>query len=286
MPQNYEDLLNRYTNGNYPDKILVSSSIKCMSDVLSQQKDNIALIDYILKNEDALFDNKEAMSNIESFFKTQISVFDAAVKFENDLRNDLDYIGKNEEAHTALNTLRLIITVPTTGKFNYKRLPELNNLMSSVKTVHDEMLVEKRNELNEVVRQCLSVIHQAANGDFKVAAIVEKADNFYTLKKQQISSASCIALLDGLVPPLWQYKDDTLEYIDKMLNYVPEPPANTPAPAQPKPVQKKEIIKTIPRQAMFPAKTLKTESEIDDYIEKVRSQMKQMLGGCDGIKIN
>ena len=47
-----------------------------------------------------------------------------------------------------------------------------------------------------------------------------------------------------------------------------------------------EIIKAIPRQAMFPAKTIKTEEEIDDYLEKVRIQMKQMLKNADGIKIN
>ena len=55
-----------------------------MDDVLSQKKDNIALIERVLKKEDALFDNKEAMSNgIENFFKTQVTVFDQAVQFEN-----------------------------------------------------------------------------------------------------------------------------------------------------------------------------------------------------------
>ena len=50
-----------------------------MDDVLSQKKDNIALIERVLKKEDALFDNKEAMSNgIENFFKTQVTVFDQA----------------------------------------------------------------------------------------------------------------------------------------------------------------------------------------------------------------
>ena len=49
---------------------------------------------------------------------------------------------------------------------------------------------------------------------------------------------------------------------------------------------KKEIIKTLHRQAIFPAKTLKTEAEIDDYVEKIRAEMKQILKGCDGIKLS
>ena len=48
----------------------------------------------------------------------------------------------------------------------------------------------------------------------------------------------------------------------------------------------KEVIKTIHRQAMFPAKTLKSEEEIDAYVEKIRENMKKLLQGCDGIKLN
>ena len=52
------------------------------------------------------------------------------------------------------------------------------------------------------------------------------------------------------------------------------------------PQPKKEVIKAIHRQAMFPAKTLKSEDEIDEYVEKIRVNMKQLLKGCDGIKLN
>lgn len=49
------------------------------------------------------------MSNgIENFFKTQVAVFDQAVQFEKSLHDDLDRIAENEEAHKALNTIRLI----------------------------------------------------------------------------------------------------------------------------------------------------------------------------------
>ncbi len=59
-----------------------------MDDVLSQKKDNIALIERVLKKEDALLHNKEAMSNgIENFFKTQVTVFDQAVQFEKSLHD-------------------------------------------------------------------------------------------------------------------------------------------------------------------------------------------------------
>ena len=101
-------------------------------------------------------------------------------------------------------------------------------------------------------------------------------DNYFDLKKQQITSYRTLALLDGLIPQMWSYKDDTVNRIEAVLH----PPK--PQPPQPK----KEVIKAIHRQAMFPAKTLKSEEEIDAYVEKIRTNMKQLLKGCDGIKLN
>ena len=128
----YTSLDARYDGHKYPDRALVQEAIHLMDDVLSQKKDNIALIERVLKKEDALFDNKEAMSNgIENFFKTQVTVFDQAVQFEKSLHDDLDCIAENEEAHKALNTIRLITMVQTGNEFNYTRIRELNPLMDT-----------------------------------------------------------------------------------------------------------------------------------------------------------
>ena len=122
---------------------------------------------------------------------------------------------------------------------------------------------------------------------FAARNISNTADNYFTQKKQQIASYQTLALLDGLVPPIWQYKDDTVNMIDAIVHPQVKAPATTPGGGVTTPPQpKKEVIKAIHRQAMFPAKTLKTEEEIDAYVEKIRTNMKQLLKGCDGIKLN
>ena len=45
-----------------------------------RKKDNIALIDRLLKLEDQLFDSKEDLQAVEGFFKNQVQVFDAAAQ--------------------------------------------------------------------------------------------------------------------------------------------------------------------------------------------------------------
>ncbi len=283
LKTHYEDLLMRYSTHKYPDRKKIEAAIKNIKELLYQQKDNIALVSYIIKNEDNLFDRKDDMSNIESFFDKQVTLFDSAVKFEKDLRNDLDYIRKDENANNALNQIRLITLVDDSKKFDYRRIRNLKDLMTAVRTSHDSMLEEKRRELMDVVRQCRMEIHTTADNNIKVMNYVDIADSYYTQKQQQISECECLALLDGMMPPMWQYKDTMTERIENALKppviAAPEPKKTTSAPP-------KKSVKNVHRQVIFPAKTLESEEDIDAYLEKVKAQMLNLLKGCDGIKLN
>ena len=264
----YTGLEARYVGHKYPDQSKVRQAIALTKDVLSQQKDNIALIQRVIDWEDDLYDMRDGLQDVEEFFKTRVTLFDAAVKYEHDLRVDRDYLAKDEEADRALKQIRVITAIPVGGKFQYGRIPELNGLMAKIKASHDKMLEAKRNELLEIVRQCMAEIHSLAGNNSVAKGISNTADNYFTQKKQQISSYRTLALLDGLIPQMWSYKDDTVSRIEAVLN------------------EGDQVIKTIYRQTMFPAKTLKSEEEIDAYVEKIRTNMKQLLKGCDGIKLN
>lgn len=284
----YASLDARYDGHEYPDRALIQEAIHLMDDVLSQKKDNIALIERVLKKEDALFDNKEAMSNgIENFFKTQVTVFDQAVQFEKSLHDDLDRIAENEEAHKALNTIRLITMVQTGSKFNYNRIRELNPLMDTVRTAHDKMLEEKRAEVLETVRQCMEATHTAANGDSKVSHLIEKSDRYFSQCKEKIAELKSLALLDAMFLPMCQYKDDTVSNIESVLAPpAPKPPVQPTQPGKETAPVKKKVVRAYNRQVVFQAKTLQTDADIDDYVEKIRSQLKQLLKSCDEIKLN
>ncbi len=287
--QHYTELLSRYQDHKYPDQQKVEQAIALVKDVLSQQNDNIALLKRVILREDALYDMKKDLQLVEEFFKSRVTLFDAAVRYEHSLRHDLDYIAKDSEANAALNKIRLITMVQSGAKFDYSRLPELNELMAKVRNSHDAMLNDKRAELLEIVRQCMEEIHTAAGSNSDARNVSETADTFFTQKKEQIADTAVLALLDGLIPPIWQYKDTTLEKIDRIINPPKPDPKPFPehGPSVDAPIKEpKKVYKTIHRQAMFPAKTLTTETEIDDYVEKIRANMKQLLKDCDGIKLS
>ena len=280
----FEALNERYNVNKYPDRHLVQSAITLISEILSQKKDNIALIDRVIKKEDELDDNKNALKNVKDFFRSQVGVFDAAVNLEAHLRNDLDYIAKDEEAEKALNQIRLITMIPSGKRYNYKLIPDLNGHMAKLKAGHDKLLDMKRKEVLEIVRQCMAEVHQTANGNVAAHDIITKADEFFTQRKERIAEIKSLALLDGLVPPIWAYKDNACERIEYLLK--PVPPRKPDKVEEKTPPIPKKFVKTIHRQVVFPAKKLESEEEIDAYVEKMRSYLKTLLQDCDGIQLN
>ena len=281
--EHYKELYRRYLipNRKYPDQEKVSQGMQLMADILSQKKDNIALIDRVLKREDALLDSKESLQNVEVFFKNQVQIFDAAAKMEEELRNDLDYLAQEKEANDALNKIRLITLLQ--GGFSYRKIPELNSLMATVKAGHDRLLAAKREELMDIVDQCMAAIHQAAGSNYDARGAVDKADAYFSQKTGQIKSCQILALLDGLVPPMLQYKDHACGMLEALL--APPQPTKTEDGDKPMPPKPKKVIKAYQRAIVFPAKSLESEAEIDAYVEQMRRQLKQLLKGCDGIQL-
>ena len=285
--EHYIELEKQYTGHKYPDHVLVQKAISLIDDVLSQQKDNTALIDRVVASADVLLDNKTGMANVESFFKNQVTVFDEAVGMEYDLSHELDYLSKEPEANTALNQIRLIIVANVgDAKYVYRRIPELNSLMQTVRAGHTRLLDAKRIELLGIVRQCMEAIHIMAGSDSASQTIITAADSFYLQKKQRIAELKSLALLDGLVPPMLTYKDDTCSRLEAVEKPVPEPKSVHPTDGEKPHVPPKKIIKALNRQIVFPARQLESETDIDEYVEKIRAQLKMLMQNCDGIKLN
>ena len=286
----YEDLLRLYSGHSYPDKNIVEHAVTLTKNVISQQKDNVALIDYLIKQQDCLYSMKDSLQNVEEFFRTQVGLFDSAVAYANNVGVDQEYLDRDESAGENLNQIKLITKVTEGEKFNYRRIPELNGLISKVKEVHEKMLDEKRKEIIEtVVNECLNAINEAVSGKDELLCntVVDKAETYYSQKKQQIANTNGLTLLDGLVPQMWQYENNALNTIESCHKPKENPPQKTPTTDPTKdPEPKKKVIKTVSRMALFPGKTLESADDIDSYIEKIRSNMKKLLNDCDGIKLN
>ena len=136
----------------------------------------------------------------------------------------------------------------------------------------------------------MAAIHTAAMYQNELKPVIQTADTFYDQKKQQIAQYKSLALLDGLVPPMIQYKDQTMAKIEVMTHPKPVTPPieesdGTGDMKQIKPVPKK-VIKQLNRMVLFPQKTLEDVNDIDAYLAQIKETLVAMMQGYDGIKLN
>lgn len=277
----YETLNRKYLGKTYPDQELVEKGIRLVNGILSQKKDNTAITDRLLQEEDNLLDNKEDLEKVENFFKGPVRVFDEAVTMESRLRNDVSYLKKNEKASLALEEIKKIISAQQNV---YRRIPELNDLMATVREGHVKLVFEKRQELGKIVSGCAEEIKVAAEGNEKCMPILTKAHDFFTHFEDRIAEQNSLAILDGMVQQLWAYKDETIEKLEIAKRPAEVVTPEAPSPAIPAQVTPKRKSKAIYRQ-QFPKKVLGSEEDIDAYVEELRAYLKKMMESGDEIDL-
>ena len=301
LEDHYDELLNKYEGNNYPDKKKIIEAKATVSDLLYAKTDNIALVNKLIDMEDELEDMQEDMESIEDFFKSQVDIFDEATRLESLLRSDLDYLQNESEVNDALNKIRLIVNInPKKDNFDYRDVPRLNEYMKVVRVGHNRLLDGKREEILEIVRQCMEEIHRGDKNDSFIWDIIKKTDAFYTQKKKEITETESLRILDGFIPSLWSEKDQAVKDIidieksnaeaerrhkDEKERQSGENGLVKETEEKPK-TQEKKHIKKFYRQALFPARTLENEAEIREYLETIERSLMTLLGDCDGIEIN
>ena len=285
--EHYADLLARYNNHKYPDKLLVIKAAKLVDEILAQSKDNIALINCIIEKEEDFDDLSDGLDKVESFFKNQVAIFDAAVIFEREMTKDYDHIEKDEEANAALNKLRKNIQVPDQiGKFNYNTIPEFNSLMDKVKAVHDVMLESKRAELLDAIDEFVNGIALVASGnDALVKTILEDSNFFFDRKRSEITREQVISMLDGKMQNLIQKYNSVCEAIKFKIEEANKPkaepkvkePVDTNAP--------KKSVKSINKFVVFNNAKLETDEDIEQYLNDIRNKIKKLKQTCDILEL-
>lgn len=286
--KHYDELDARYLGQKYPDHLTLSKAITLNADILSQQKDNSALISRILERQDDLDDSKDDMGRVEAFFATQVDTFDKATRFLVDIKNDLEYVDVDENAHKALCEIRLILMIPQQGPYRYNRIPELNTHMATVTAVHDQLLAAKRDDLQARITAGMAAVHELIGinpTDDQLKNYLAKADAYYVGRREKVKELTSLALLDGMVQPMQDYTDDIVEKINSYLHPTPKPPKPPVVPG-PGPVpQPTKRIKQVYRNYTFPAQRLQSEADIDAYVEAIRAKLKNALNGVDIVDV-
>ena len=275
----YNALLKQYDNERYPQKELVIEARDLMSDILTQRKDNVALLTRIIKRQDDLLDMAEDTEEIETFFRVQKDVFDKARLKAKEYQKEQDYFVADADTLATVSEMRSILNMAKP----YAKIKDLPELMQKISTAYDKLLELKKEEVRNIIIQCMGDIHTLAGSDLKVKDELTKSDNHLVSKRDVVNNAQSLTDLDAMIMQLLNYKDTVCRHIEIML--APPAPVQTNVGTVTKPQPPKKNV-SLRRYDLCPARRLTSTEEIDKYVEGLRAKLYETLDGNDSVQIN
>ena len=278
----YQKLLDEfYSKERYPEKETVTAARDLMNDVLSQRKDNVALLKRMVQRQDDLRDSAEDMEGVEMFFKAQRTVFDDAKKRLAGILKEKDYFAADADTLNVISTMSTILAMQKP----YSRIGELPELVRKVKTAYDSLLDMKREEVAENIRQCMQDVHQLATEARDAGVLLRQADDYFVGKREAAKNASSLTELDAMITQLLTYKDNICRRMEVMsASHQEATTQGGTGTAQPAPKMPK--ITTLRRYDLCSVKRLQSKEDIDRYVDGIREKLMKTLDGCDGVQIN
>lgn len=275
----YEDLLSRfYAKGKYPEKDVVTSARDLMKSILSQRKDNVALLTRMLQKQDDLLDSLEDCENIEFFFKSQYTVYDEARYQMDTITPELDYFSADLEAQEVFKKVTEILLLAKP----YQRIGELPEMIAAVKQAYKKQLDEKRQVVTDHINQCQHDVYQIGQQVKNAEQLLRSSDSFFEGKYQAMKQATSLTQLDAMITQCNTHRDSTCKRLAAMLDAQNRKPDDV-KPGDPQP--KKIKIASVRRNDMCAVKRLNSKADIDAYVEELRKKLNGYLEGNDGIQI-
>ena len=271
-----EKLIDEYNLDRYPQKEVVTAARDLISDILSQKRDNVALLTRLIAKQDDLHDSSEDMEEIETFFKSQRAIFDAARQLQRDLQNERDYFATDADATEKINAISSILAMAKP----YARIKDLSDLMQGVKTAYGTLLAQKKEEVLGIITQCMGDVHTLAGIGGRAKDEVKKSDDRFVEYKQKVTNATSLTVLDAIITQLLNYKDQVCKWIEAILHTNPTPPEAGGEQTKP------QKIAQIRRYDVFPVKRLTSREDVEQYLDAIRKKLYDTLEANDGIQIN
>ena len=253
-------LRSEYAAEKYPDKAVPETGVKLCDELLSQKKDNTALLKKLTGLEDDFLDLNEDMAQVTAFFKNQRPIFDSAVSLLRSLSGESDYLQAEPEAIRVLAKIKTILAMPKP----YQSIAELPNLMQTVRGIYEQLLDLKKQDVYAEIQAAMGEIHQTAKLDQQ--SIVDRADAALAAKKAAAAEAGSLTQLDAMKIQIGSIRQQYLKAL-----VVVETPNVKSASAS--------------RGSICYTAKLESEADIDKYVADIKEKLLALLDGNDVLHI-
>lgn len=254
-------LLDReYRTAAYPGRSVVETGVKLCNELLSQKKDNTALLTKMLDMGDDFLDHSEDMTEIRDFFKVQRTIFDSAAALLQKLEQEKGYLQADQTATGAIAQIAVILKQPRP----YQNIAELPGLLQSIQVSYDQLLVLKRQEVIADIQAAMGEIHQTAQPS--QSALVTQADQALTAKKEAAGKSDDLTALDAMKIQISNLRQ---QYLRALV------------------VEEKPNVDTVTagRSGICHTVKLESEADVDAYVAEIKEKLMELLDGHDVLHI-
>ncbi len=281
-------------NPNYPGYGEVVEAKKLVEQIIADGTDSADLIAAVSRKRDDLADAAEDLGDVADFFPNQQKIFDRACELREKLREDRGYLAADETATQAFETIDDYLATPRLGR-SYQKLGNANVALSEA---HGTMLAAKRDEL---LAQLDSVYESVDAFAEEKGVTLTEIGQAKIARRGSINDATTLTKLDSLTTKINQDQASLYAKIEREHERKnAAKPANTrvtvtthlgggaqPMPHTPAPVPTpKPKVRTVSRTTVFTPRSLASEAEIDEYLNRARTELLKNLSGNDAIRLS
>lgn len=264
-------LLEFRISNKYPGKSILEESKELFNDA-NNKKNTLQFYNYVSDNDEEFLDLADDLDPVLAFFNgSQKAIFDESCEVCKVYEENINLINDSDLSDVASEIDR-IISMPNPYS-NIRKLPELNNKFT---THFDEILEDKKTIILNGINEDYGSIKLRLNTDELKAKFENKFISEFDSLKNKLDSEKNIAIIDGITMESENLKNNCIHEIDSLNKPVsPQPPIKIP-------VEVDVDIKTI---TLSPKVKIESEDQIDEFLQKVKTELKNKLENADIINL-
>ena len=277
---NLEEMDKRNDTLKYPGSHEIKVALKYINKVLLARTDNMTLINTICDLEDGLLDSKDDMQNVKNFYKSQIKLYDNALRLKHNVMDyEKDYLYERPVIKEAIEKIEDITKI--SNNFKYNRIPQLNECISTIQNERNKVVDVKKSEVNDLIESCLNEVHLKADNEEKLKTELNNAIHQFDLRKQEICKLDDLVVLDAKKNTITDLKDRIINKMDCILN-INDIHVDPIQPVKPVKVRK---VRQVQRAVVFNQANLSSKEDVDRYVQNIKNKLLSYLNDDDEIQI-
>lgn len=276
--QEIQNYIAKYEDKKYPGKSIFEKGKELFGE-FKYDTDNVPFFKKLVKLEEDLLDWKDVVKTAKTFFTNQKDKFDLGLRTINKYNNN-KYEIQNETLVQNVEKLQKILNDP----MPYRKIKDIQDLVNAIDTSINEVVKEKREEAIAEIKEIQSSLLEKANVEGITYTTKETIKEFYQRHINDIQSFTEIYRINSSRFSCNSRKTTDEMNIERDIanfkkkqeeNENTNPTPGTEVKETPyEPVKKVERVKI---SKIVNKRLLLSESDVEEYIKMLESQLKKMI---------